>query len=356
MVSFAGGPAILPPEVLHEVQEAVGDWRGSGLSVLEVPFGSSEYATIQQEMEGDLRALLVLPPNYRVLLLQGGAFAQFRLVPLNLLGSSDCAAYVETGYWSARAMAEAGNVCRVAVAARARHAVPPVGTWCIPREAVYCHITGNETADGVQFHEFPVLDEIPVVADLTADLLTGPIDIRRFGLIYASAQKNLGAAGLTIVIVREDLLAGGRPEIPAPLNYARQAGANNRVNTPPIFAVFVAGRMLKWLRRQGGLAQAAARCRRRSEMLYRAIEESDFYTCPVRGADRSRVSICFHLPDPALESTFLAQARQRGLLHLNGHSAIGGLRACLYNAMPEAGVAALVAFMTEFASAVRAQG
>ncbi len=353
-VSFAGGPSILPPEVLAEVQEAVGEWGCSGHSVLELPFTGQGYAAIQEEAETDLRALLGLPPHYRVLFLQGGAYAQFRLVPLNLLGPDACATYVETGYWSARAMSEASSVCRVVVAARALNRVPPPATWRIPDEAAYCHVTGNETADGVQFHRFPALDRVVLVGDLTADLLTGPIDTERFGLIYASAQKNLGAAGLTVVILREDLLGRGRAGIPAPLDYARQAASGSRVNTPPVFAVFVAGRMLKWLRRGGGLVQAAARGRRRSERLYTAIEASDLYRCDVEREDRSRISVCFHLANASLEAAFLAEAQRRGLYHLKGHPAQGGIRACLYNAMPESGVVALADFMAEFAHTHRA--
>ncbi len=355
-ISFAGGPSILPPEVLAEVQEAVGELGCSGQSVLELPFTGPGYAAIQDEAETDLRALLGVPPQYRVLFLQGGAYAQFRLVPINLLGPGECAAYVETGYWSARAITEAASVCRVVVAARALNRVPPPATWRIPDEAGYCHVTGNETADGVQLHHVPALERVALVGDLTADLLTGPIDIARFGLIYASAQKNLGAAGLTIVILREDLLGRGRAGIPGPLDYARQAANASRVNTPPVFAVFVAGRMLKWLRRQGGLTQAAARCRRRSETLYAAIEASNFYRCDVEPDDRSRISVCFHLADAGLEPDFLAEAQRRGLHHLRGHPARGGIRACLYNAMPESGAAALADFMAEFAHTHRAGG
>ena len=348
VISFASGPAVLPPEVLSEVQEAVGAWDGSGQSVLELPFGGPDYATIQSEFEAEARALLSLPPTYKILLLQGGAFAQFRLVPLNLLRSTDRAAYVETGYWSARAIAEAREVCRVAVVAQADAAIPPVATWQLPRDTVYCHVTGNETADGVQMHRFPALGEVPLVADLTADLFTGPIDIQPFGVIYASAQKNLGAPGLTVVIVREDLLGRVRAEVPAPFDYTRQASTGSRVNTPPIFSVFVASRMLKWLGRQGGLTAAAARCERRSRMLYHVIDASQLYTCPVRAADRSRISVCFHLPDAAQDAAFLAEAQRRGLWHLAGHPTRGGIRACLYNAMPESSVALLADFMHDF--------
>ncbi len=349
VISFASGPGVLPPEVLDEVREAVGGWHGHARSILELPFGGAEYTAIQDEFEEDARALLSLPDDYRILLMQGGAFAQFRLVPLNLLRPGERAAYIDTGLWAARAITEAGEVCDVAVAARGCGEIPAVQSWRLPDDAVYCHVTGNETADGIQFHAFPDLGDVPLVADLTADLFTHPLEFRRFGLVYASAQKNLGATGLTVVIVRADLLGRTRAEVPAPLDYTRQAGARSRVNTPPIFSVFVAGRMLKWLRRQGGLRLAAARCRQRSAMLYRAIDDSRLYSCSARPADRSHVSVCFHLPDAARDALFLAEARRRGLVHLEGHPARGGIRACLFNAMPEEGVAALADFMGEFA-------
>ncbi len=348
-LSFAGGASALPPEVLAEVRDAIGEWNGCGQSILELAFTEHDFTAIQEEAEADLRALLALPGGYRVLFLAGGAFAQFRLVPLNLLAAGDGAAYVDTGLWSQRAIEEAACLSRVTIAARGRNHVPPVATWDIPADAAYCHITGNETADGVQFHQFPTLARAPLVADLTADLLTAPLTVERFGLIYASAQKNLGAAGLTLVILREDLLGKGREGIPAPLDYARQAAAASRVNTPPMFALFVAGRMLKWLRRQGGLEAAAERCRERSDLLYAAITASDLYRCPVAAPDRSQISVCFHLANPALEPEFLAQAARRGLWYLRGHPARGGLRACLYNAMPLATAAALADFMAEFA-------
>lgn len=351
--SFAGAASGLPAEVLADVRQAVSGWHGSGMSVLELPFAGTDFLAIQRDAEATLRALLAIPPDYHVLFLQGGVTAQFRLVPLNLLGARDCAAYVETGHWSARAVAEAGRVCRVAIAARTRNRIPPADTWRIPPGAAYCHITGNETADGVQFHHVPSSAGVPLIADLTADLLTGPLDIGRFGLIYASAQKNLGIAGLTVVIARADLLGVARAEVPAPFNYARQVATESRINTPPVFAVFVAGRMLKWLQHHGGLAAAAERCRRRSESVYAVIDAGDFYRCHVRPADRSHVSISFHLPSAALEAAFLIEAERQGLLHLQGHPSVGGIRACLYNAMPTAGADALAAFMAEFVDAHR---
>ena len=352
-LSFSGAASVLPAEVLAEVRQAIGMWQGSGTSVLELPFAGADFIAIQREAEATLREMLAVPAHYHVLFLQGGATAQFRLVPLNLLGARDCAAYVETGHWSGRAIAEAAQVCRPAIAARARNRIPPADTWRIPPGAAYCHITGNETADGVQFHHIPSWADVPLVADLTADLLTGPLDVERFGLIYASAQKNLGIPGLTVVIVRADLLGTARAEVPAPFDYARQVAAQSRINTPPVFPIFVADRVLQWLKRHGGLVAAAVRCQRRSESVYAAIDASDFYRCPARPTDRSRISICFRLPSTTLEAAFLKAAEQQGLLHLQGHPSVGGIRACLYNAMPEAGADRLAAFMAEFADAHR---
>jgi phosphoserine aminotransferase len=349
-LSFAAGAGSLPAEVLAEIREGLVNWRGSGLSVLELPFTGAKFQTIFAEAEQDLRDLLDIPASYRVLFLQGGAFAQFRLVPQNLLRAGEIASYVETGYWSARAIAEARAVCRVAIASSARKAIPTFAGWQISPDAAYCHITTNETAEGVQFHEIPLLSSPPLVADMTADLLTGPQDIRRFGLIYASAQKNLGAAGLTLVIVHEDLLGRGQEAVPAPFDYTRQAYAGSLINTPPTFAIFAAGRMLNWLKQQGGMNAIAERNRAKAAKLYAAIETSSFYRCPVPPAHRSSVTVCFHLPDVAQEAAFIEAAAQEGLRDLEGHPAVGGIRVALYNGVTEAAVDALVAFMAEFAA------
>jgi phosphoserine aminotransferase len=351
--SFASGPAAIPAEVLAEVQRDLVDWSGSGLSILELPFAGVEFAAIQDEVETDLRILLGLSSDFRVLFLQGGASAHFSLVPLNLLGESDVAAYVETGYWSARALAQAGRVCAVHLAARGRRTIPPLDTWRVPSRAGYCHVTTNETADGLQFHDVPDLGDVPLVADMTADLLTRPVDLQRYGLVYASAQKNLGAAGLTLVIVRNDLLGRTRTETPAPLDYTLQAKECSRVNTPPMFAIYLMGRMLKWLRRLGGVAAMGQRNLRKSSRLYDAIESSDFYVCPVPRAHRSNVNVCFRLPTASLTTEFLEAARSCGLVHLSGHHSVGGIRASLYNAVPEEAVELLAGFMDEFARACR---
>ncbi len=354
--SFASGPAAIPAEVLSEVRRDLADWRGSGLSILELPFAGTEFKKIQDEVETDLRLLLGLPSHFRVLFLQGGASAHFSLVPLNLVSEGDVASYVETGYWSARAASQARRVCKVQIAAHGQRAIPQFDTWQVVNGASYCHITTNEAADGLQFHDVPDLNGVPLVADMTADLLTRPIDFSRYGLVYASAQKNLGTAGLTVVIVRDDLLGHARPGTPAPFDYALQAKERGRVNTPPMFAIYLMGRMLKWLQRLGGLAAVVERNLRKSSRLYDAIESSDFYVCPVSRADRSKITVCFHLPNARLEAEFLDAARSRGLLHLAGHPAVGGIRASLYNTVPEQAVELLTDFMDEFAHRQRDRG
>ena len=347
--SFASGSSTLPPLVRAALSRDVADWRGSGFSALELPFTGQAFGEILAAAEDDLRALLDLPASYRVLFLQGGASAQFALLPMNLLGTADHCDYVQSGYWSCRAIEEAAACCDVRVIATGSDThLPPPGAWRQSADAAYCHFTSNETADGLQFHAFPEPGDAPLVSDMTADFLTRPIPVERFGVIYASAQKNLGAAGLTIVIVREDLLGRVRRGTPAPFDYTRQAAARSKVNTPPTFAILVAGRMLRWLLENGGLEAAAKRNRRKSEKLYAAIDGSGFYRCPVspRGsiADQRLLSS----PDAHLEALFLEEAEANGLFHLRGHARVGGLRASLYNPTPEAAVDALVSFMARF--------
>lgn len=347
--SFASGPSALPPLVRAALSRDVADWRGSGFSALELPFTGQAFGEILAAAEDDLRALLALPASYRVLFLQGGASAQFALLPMNLLGTADHCDYVQSGYWSCRAIDEAAACCDVRVIATGSDThLPHPGAWRQSADAAYCHFTSNETADGLQFHAFPEAVDAPLVADMTADFLTRPIPVERFGLIYASAQKNLGAAGLTIIIVREDLLGRAQRGTPAPFDYTRQAAARSKVNTPPTFAVLVAGRMLRWLLQYGGLEGAAERNRRKSQKLYAAIDGSGFYRCPVSAADRSSINVCFRLPDAHLEAAFLQEAEASGLFHLGGHARVGGLRASLYNPTPEAAVDALVSFMARF--------
>lgn len=349
--SFGSGPSALPKGVIEEVQCDIAEWRDSGQSLLELPFCGKEFATILAEAERDLRELLHLPDHYRVLFLQGGAFTQFSALPMNLLGSREEADYVHTGYWSRRAIAEASPWAKIRLAACADGvSLPHPETWELSDSSAYCHFTSNETADGLQFQAMPAPSAIPLVADMSADFLSRPIPIERFGVIYASAQKCLGAAGLTIVVIREDLLGAASPRTPGPLDYTRQANEHSRVNTPPTLAIAIAAHMLRWLLDSGGLEAAEARSHARSAQVYTAIDGDDFYSSPVAVADRSRVSVRFHLPSPDLEAMFREEAESQGLLHLTGHPAVGGLRASLYNGIRDHAVEALVCFMNAFRS------
>ncbi len=346
--SFASCAAPLPSTVIKAVSSDIIEWQSSGQSVLELPFTGSEFDKIQAKAERNLRTLLKLPDHYHVLFLQGGASTQFALLPMNLLGPLECAAYVETGHWSRRAMTEARPWCKVGIAASGDgFSLPDPGCWQIAEDAAYCHYTSNESADGLQFHTAPDTGDIPLIADMSADFLSRPIPIERFGLIYASGQKSLGAAGLTVVIVRDDLLGRALSGAPAPLDYTRQAAAKSKINTPPTLAVAVAGHMLRWIIEEGGAEAMASRSRRKSEKLY-AMMDGDFFRCPIAPADRSLISVRFHLPDAGIEARFLREAEANGLLHLKGHPAIGGLRASLYNTVSEEAVAALAAFMADF--------
>lgn len=348
----------MPEEVLRQAREEMLDWRGHGLSVLEMPFSSPEYKAIARQAVTDLRQLLTLPDHYRVLFLQGGAYAQFALLAMNLLGKHKVADYAVTGLWSARAAGEARRYGDIRIVASNEQGgflhIPAQAEWRLDRGAAYCHITTNETAHGVQFHWAPDTGDVPLVADMTSDFLAGPMDVSRFGLIYASAQKNVGCAGLTIVIIRENLIDQAMAETPSVFNYGLQAACDGQINTPPTFSVYIAGLMFDWIKRQGGLAAIGRANQRKSGRLYAALDGSTLYRCPVATADRSTTSICFRLPTEQLEAEFLRQARDRGLIHLEGHPEVGGIRASLYNAMSERGVDVLIDFMEEFSAGHKA--
>ncbi len=337
-----------------QAREELLDWQGSGMSVMEMPFTGEAFRAIMGEAQRDLRELLGVPDDYRILFLQGGASAQFALLPMNLLPPGGAADYLDTGHWSRKAIAEASRYARVNVAASgADHdyrRIPAQASWRLDPQAGYCHITSNETADGLAYHWLPETGRVPLVADMTSDFLSRPIAVERFGVIYAGAQKNIGPAGLTIVIIRDDLIRSARPETPSAFSYRVQAESGGRFNTPLTYAVYIAGLVFRWLKRRGGLAAIAERNRCKSDRLYAAIDGSDLYACHQRVADRSAMNVCFHLADASLTAGFLQQARQQGLLNLQGHPAVGGLRASLYNAMPDAGVDALIAFMRAFAA------
>jgi phosphoserine aminotransferase len=352
VINFAPGPAALPLAVLEQAREELIDWRGSGMSVMEISHRSKAFIALAAEAEADLRELLAIPPNYKVLFLQGGAAGQFAAVPLNLAAADSSVDYVNTGSWSKKALGEAKHYCRVNVAADAAASkyttVPPQEQWQLTAGAAYLHYTPNETIGGVEFPFVPRVD-VPLVADMSSNILSRPVDVSRFGLIYAGAQKNIGPAGLVIVIVREDLLGRARPETPMVWNYKDMAANESMLNTPPTFAWYMAGLVFKWLKQQGGLAVMAERNRAKAELLYRAIDESGFYRNPVDKSCRSWMNVPFVMPNPELDKSFLAEAAGAGLVNLAGHRSVGGMRASLYNAMPLEGVQALVDFMREFA-------
>lgn len=347
--SFASASSRLPSEVLAAVRTDIIAWQTSGFSALELPFTSQEFADILTQAEDELRALLDLPECYQALFLQGGASTQFATLPMNLAESGNPCDYVLSGYWSRRTIEAAATCCSVRVIASGQDGcLPDPVSWRRSHDASYCHYTSNESAEGLQYHAHPEPSDVPLVVDMTADFLTRPIPIERFGLVYASAQKNLGTAGLTIVIVHKDLLGRARRGTPAPLNYTRQAAAGSKVNTPPTFAILVALRMLRWLRAQGGLESAAARNHAKSAKLYAVIDKDDFYRCLAALPYRSSVSHCFRLPCSELDLRFINEAQQNGLYHLQGHPSVGGLRASLYNGVPDEAVTTLVEFMSDF--------
>ncbi len=349
--SFAAGPAMLPSAVLTQIQNELPDWNRSGFSLLEQPFTSAAFKQLMAETEQNLRKLLSVPHNYRVLFFQGGASAQFGLVPLNLLQPGQSADYLESGHWARKAIVEARRHAPVKIiasgSAKNFTALPATEVWRCNPNAGYCHITSNETGNGLQLAHFPELS-VPLVADMTSDFLTRPIPVERFGLIYASAQKNLGVAGLCLLIVRDDLLRPPRHCLPSALSYAVQAEHESRFNTPPTFALYVAKLMLRWINDQGGIAAMTAAADSKSRRLYACIDRSDLYHCQQPVEDRSKVNVCFQLRDPRLLPAFLTEAEHRGLHHLVGHPAVGGIRASLYNAMPLAGVNRLADFMVQF--------
>jgi phosphoserine aminotransferase len=351
--NFAAGPAMLPLPVLEQARAELADWQGSGMSVMEVSHRSKAFTAVAAEAEADLRALLAIPAHYQVLFLQGGATLQFSAIPMNLAPEGATVDYVHTGAWSKKALTDAARYARVHVAADAKDsgyfAVPPESGWRPDPAAAYLHYTPNETIGGVEFPFVPDTGRVPLVADMSSTILSRPIDVGRFGLIYAGAQKNIGPSGLTVVIVRDDLLGRARPGTPAVLDYRAQAAEGSMLNTPPTFAWYLAGLVFKWLKAGGGLAAIAAQNRAKMQALYGYIDGSGFYSNPVAPACRSWMNVPFRLAKPELEQTFAAEAARAGLTNLEGHRSVGGMRASIYNAMPLAGVEALIGFMRDFA-------
>ncbi len=350
--NFSAGPATLPLEVLEQVKAELLDWQASGKSVMEVSHRSKPFVRIAEQAEADLRELMGIPEDYAVLFLQGGATLQFAMVPMNLAAAGGSADYLVTGSWSKKAVKEGGKVTRINVVADGAPGnymdVPPRATWRCDPAAAYFHYTPNETIGGVEIHEVPDVGGVPVVADMSSTILSRPVDVRRFGLIYAGAQKNIGPAGLTLVIVRKELLERSPQSLPEILRYPAHAEQGSMLNTPATFAWYVAGLVFAWLKRQGGLAAMAERNQRKARLLYEAIDRSAFYRNPVAPAYRSWMNVPFTLAKPELDADFLAGATRAGLTDLKGHRSVGGMRASLYNAMPEDGVRALIDFMADF--------
>lgn len=350
--NFSAGPAALPVEVLERARDEMLEWGQSRMSVMEMSHRGKDFMSIAEKAESDLRELLSIPDQYRCLFLQGGATAQFAMVPLNLLGEHHWADYINTGQWSRKAIAEARRYCEVNVAASSEDTrfttIPEPASWRLSPDAAYVHYTPNETIGGVEFPFVPDVGAVPLVADMSSTILSRPLDISRFGVIYAGAQKNIGPAGLTLVIVREDLIGEPRARTPTIFGYRTQAEAGSMYNTPPTYAWYVAGLVFQWLKEQGGLTVMAERNRRKAQSLYAAIDASDFYANPVDPACRSWMNVPFTLADPNLDADFLRGATAAGLLGLKGHRSVGGMRASIYNAIPQEGVDALIDFMGEF--------
>ena len=350
--NFSAGPAVLPEPVLSRAQEEMLDWHGSGMSVMEMSHRGPEFSEIAAQAEAALRELIGVPEGYHVLFLQGGASCQFSVIPLNLLRHSGRADYVVTGSWSRKALQEARRYGEISVVASSEEdayaSIPERAGWRTDAEADYLHYTPNETIGGVEFHWLPDSAGVPLVADMSSCILSRPLAVEQYGLIYAGAQKNIGPAGLTVVIVRADLTGSAMPATPSIMNYAEQAKAGSMSNTPPTYGWYLAGLVFQWLLDQGGLEAVGERNQRKADKLYRAIDESGFYSSPVRVDCRSRMNVPFILDDSRLDGDFLREAGAAGLLNLKGHRSVGGMRASIYNAMPEAGVDALVEFMTDF--------
>ena len=353
--NFSAGPATLPLEVLETARDELTNWHGSGMSVMEMSHRGKEYMSIHAEAEADLRALMNIPANYKVLFLQGGATAQFAMVPMNLLRGKAAADYLNTGEWSKKAIKEAKKFGQVNIVASSEDKnfsyAPAFSTWTLDPNAAYVHITSNETIGGVEIFDTPDTGNVPLVADMSSNILSRPIDVSKYGLIYAGAQKNIGPAGVTVVIVREDLLGQTVPGTPTVFDYKVQAEAESMYNTPPTYGIYIAGLVFKHLLAKGGLVAMEAQNRAKAKLIYDLLETSSLYQSPVAVENRSLMNIPFTLKDAALDEDFLKQAKAAGLVQLKGHKSVGGMRASIYNAMPLAGVQALVAFMRDFEKA-----
>jgi phosphoserine aminotransferase len=353
--NFAPGPAALPQEVLTQAAAEMLDWHGSGLSVMEMSHRGKEFMSILEEAQRDLRELLSVPANYKVLFMQGGAIAENAIVPLNLVGSKPQPAtvdFINTGSWSIKSIAEARKYCTVNVAASSEESnftsIPARDTWHLTPDAAYVHVCTNETIGGVEYQFVPDVGAVPLVADMSSHILSRVIDVSKYGVIYGGAQKNIGPAGLTMVIVREDLLGHALSVCPSAFDWTVVAKNDSMYNTPPTYAIYIAGLVFQWLKRQGGVAAIEQRNIAKAALLYDYLDATDFYSNPIAKDCRSRMNVPFILRDESLNDVFLAGAKEHGLLQLKGHKSVGGMRASIYNAMPIEGVQALVEYLKEF--------
>jgi len=352
-INFSPGPAALPLAVLEQARDEFTDWHGSGMSVMEMSHRGKEFIAIHAQAEADLRELLAIPANYKVLFMQGGAIGENAIVPMNMLRGRTGADYINSGEWSKKSIKEAGKYCKVNVAASSAEqnftCLPPRTSWQLDPNAAYVHICANETIGGVEYHYTPATGDVPLVADMSSNLLSRPVDVARYGLIYGGAQKNLGPAGLTIVIVRDDLIGQAHPFTPSAFDYKLQAESDSMYNTPPSYGIYIAGLVFQWIKQQGGLGAMETHNRRKAAVLYDYLDSNSFYSNKVAREDRSLMNVPFTLRAAALDAEFLKGAAARNMVQLKGHRAVGGMRASIYNAMSYEGVVALVDYMREFA-------
>jgi phosphoserine aminotransferase len=352
VINFSAGPAVLPEPVLQQAAAEMLDWHGSGMSVMEMSHRGKEFIAIHAQAEADLRELMAIPKNYKVLFLQGGASAQFSVVPMNLLRGKTNADYINTGQWSKKAITDAKKYCKVNVAASSEAdnytRAPKQAEWKLDPDAAYVHLTTNETIGGVEFHWVPDTGGVPIVADMSSHILSRPMDVSRYGLIYAGAQKNIGPAGVTIVIVRDDLLGQALPVTPTVFDYKVQAENDSMSNTPATYGIYVAVLVFQWLKKQGGMTAMEQINRAKAALLYDYLDQTEFYHSPVAKDDRSLMNIPFTLRNADLDRVFIQETEAAGLTQLKGHRSVGGMRASIYNAMPIEGVQTLVQFMREF--------
>ncbi len=352
VINFSAGPAALPEPVLRQAATEMLDWHGSGMSVMEMSHRGKEFISIHAQTEALLRELLGVPGNYKVLFLQGGAIGQNAIVPMNLLRGKASADYINTGEWSKKSIKEAKAYCKINVAgtgeASGYTAIPKQSDWKLDPDAAYVHICSNETIGGVEYHWTPDTGAVPLVADMSSNILSKPIDVSKFGLIYAGAQKNMGPSGLTVVIVRDDLIGNALPITPSAFDYKQQADNDSMLNTPPTYAIYIAGLVYQWVKDQGGLQAMAEHNQKKAAVLYDYLDQSNFFSSPIAREDRSLMNVPFKLKNESLDDAFLKGAQARGMVQLKGHRSVGGMRASIYNAMPVEGVKALVAYMQEF--------